>query len=200
MSDVGFSFHVDLMAAALALGYLLGSIPFGLFFSYASGAGDVRGGAVIGRTELIRGMRTEWGLLGGVLDPHAAFLILRGLKTYFIRYQAQCANAMRIAEVLAAHPAVARVHYPGLPTHPQHALAQKQMYDAAIAELQKAIAFSGHSGAYDSNLGYAYARSGRRDDAIRIINDLDSCGACVIARSSHARASVVRPRAISTEP
>src|SRR3569833_1166881 len=94
---------------------------------YASGAGDVMGGAVIGRTELIRSMRTEWGLLGGTLDPHAAFLILRGLKTYFVRYRAQCANAQRIAEVLAAHPAVARGHYPGLPTHPQHALAQAQM-------------------------------------------------------------------------
>jgi len=94
---------------------------------YASGAGDVMGGAVIGRTELIRSMRTEWGLLGGTLDPHAAFLILRGLKTYFVRYQAQCANAQRIAEVLAAHPAVSRVHYPGLPTHPQHALAKAQM-------------------------------------------------------------------------
>jgi cystathionine beta-lyase/cystathionine gamma-synthase len=94
---------------------------------YASGAGDVMGGAVIGRTELIRSMRTEWGLLGGTLDPHAAFLILRGLKTYFVRYQAQCANAQRIAEVLAAHAAVARVHYPGLPTHPQHALAKAQM-------------------------------------------------------------------------
>jgi cystathionine beta-lyase/cystathionine gamma-synthase len=94
---------------------------------YASGAGDVMGGAVIGRTELIRSMRNEWGLLGGTLDPHAAFLILRGLKTYFVRYQAQCANAMRIAEVLATHPAVARVHYPGLPAHPQHALAKAQM-------------------------------------------------------------------------
>jgi len=94
---------------------------------YASGAGDVMGGAVIGRTELIRSMRTEWGLLGGTLDPHAAFLILRGLKTYFVRYRAQCANALRIAEVLAAHPAVARVHYPGLTTHPQHALAKAQM-------------------------------------------------------------------------
>jgi cystathionine beta-lyase/cystathionine gamma-synthase len=94
---------------------------------YASGAGDVMGGAVIGRTELIRSMRTDWGTLGGTLDPHAAFLILRGLKTYFVRYRAQCANAMRIAELLAAHPAVARVHYPGLPTHPQHELAKSQM-------------------------------------------------------------------------
>jgi cystathionine beta-lyase/cystathionine gamma-synthase len=96
---------------------------------YASGAGDVMGGAVIGRGELIRSMRTDFGTLGGTLDPHAAFLILRGLKTYFVRYQAQCANARRIAEFLEAHPAVARVHYPGLAGHPQHALARSQMRD-----------------------------------------------------------------------
>ena len=96
---------------------------------YASGAGDVMGGAVIGRAELIRGLRTDFGTLGGTLDPHAAFLILRGLKTYFIRYQAQCATAQRVAEFLVGHPDVARVHYPGLPTHPQHALARAQMKD-----------------------------------------------------------------------
>lgn len=96
---------------------------------YASGAGDVMGGAVIGRSDLIRGMRNDFGALGGMLDPHAAFLILRGLKTYFVRYQAQSASAMKIAELLAAHPAVALVHYPGLPTHPQHALAREQMKD-----------------------------------------------------------------------
>jgi cystathionine beta-lyase/cystathionine gamma-synthase len=96
---------------------------------YASGAGDVMGGAVIGRSELIRAMRMDFGVLGGTLDPHAAFLILRGLKTYFVRYRAQCASAARIARQLAAHPAVARVHYPGLAAHPQHALAAQQMQD-----------------------------------------------------------------------
>jgi cystathionine beta-lyase/cystathionine gamma-synthase len=96
---------------------------------YASGAGDVMGGAVIGRSDLIRGMRNDFGALGGMLDPHAAFLILRGLKTYFVRYQAQSASALKIAEMLATHPAVARVHYPGLPGHPQHALAREQMKD-----------------------------------------------------------------------
>ena len=74
-------------------------------------------------------MRTDFGALGGTLDPHAAFLILRGLKTYFVRYQAQCASAGRIAQWLAQQPAVARVHYPGLPEHPQHALAARQMQD-----------------------------------------------------------------------
>jgi cystathionine beta-lyase/cystathionine gamma-synthase len=96
---------------------------------YASGTGDVMGGAVIARAELIRAMRNDFRVLGGTLDPHAAFLILRGLKTYFVRYQAQCASAARIAHHLAAHPAVARVHYPGLPTHPQYALAAQQMSD-----------------------------------------------------------------------
>jgi cystathionine beta-lyase/cystathionine gamma-synthase len=96
---------------------------------YASGTGDVMGGAVIGPTELIRALRTDFGALGGALDPHAAYLILRGLKTYFTRYQAQCASAGRIAQYLSQHAAVARVHYPGLPTHPQHALAAQQMQD-----------------------------------------------------------------------
>src|SRR5580692_8695776 len=88
---------------------------------YASGAGDVMGGAVIGRSDLIRGMRNDFGAIGGTLDPHAAFLILRGMKTYFVRYQAQSASAMKVAELLAGHPAVVKVHYPGLATHPQHA-------------------------------------------------------------------------------
>ena len=96
---------------------------------YASGAGDVLGGAAVARGELIRSMRTDFGMLGGTLDPHAAYLILRGIKTYFVRYTAQSASAQHVAELLASHPAVARVHYPGLPSHPQHALARAQMKD-----------------------------------------------------------------------
>lgn len=94
---------------------------------YASGTGDVMGGAVIGRSELIDEMRPDFSVLGAHLDPHAAFLIQRGLKTYFVRYTAQTANAQKIAEFLAAHPAVTRCHYPGLAAHPQAALARKQM-------------------------------------------------------------------------
>ncbi|HVP33245.1 MAG TPA: aminotransferase class I/II-fold pyridoxal phosphate-dependent enzyme [Steroidobacteraceae bacterium] len=96
---------------------------------YASGAGDVLGGAVIGPAALIRTLHGDFGVLGGTLDPHAAFLILRGLKSYFVRYQAQCQRALGIAQLLERHPAVARVHYPGLPAHPQHALAARQMRD-----------------------------------------------------------------------
>jgi len=97
---------------------------------YASGTGDVMGGAVIARAELIDGMRPDFSVLGALLDPHAAFLIQRGLKTYFVRYTAQTANAQKIAEFLASHTAVARCHYPGLPSHPQAALARKQMREA----------------------------------------------------------------------
>jgi cystathionine beta-lyase/cystathionine gamma-synthase len=94
---------------------------------YASGHGDVMGGAVIGRRELIDAMREDFIDLGPTLDPHAAYLVLRGLKTYFLRWDCQCANAARVAEFLQSHPAVGRVRYPGLPGDPGHALAAKQM-------------------------------------------------------------------------
>ena len=86
---------------------------------FVSGHGDVMGGAAIASNGLIRTLRPDFTLLGGVLDPHAAFLLQRGLKTYFVRYQAQCASAQRVAEYLARTPAVERTHYPGLPTLPR---------------------------------------------------------------------------------
>jgi cystathionine beta-lyase/cystathionine gamma-synthase len=94
---------------------------------FASGHGDVMGGAVIAKVALINALRQDFSTLGGVLDPHAAFLLQRGLKTYFVRYRTQCASAQRIAEFLSAHPAVERTHYPGLSTDPGHALAREQM-------------------------------------------------------------------------
>jgi cystathionine beta-lyase/cystathionine gamma-synthase len=96
---------------------------------YASGHGDVMGGAVIGNNGLVRRVRAQATLLGPTLDPHAAFLIQRGLKTYHLRRAAQCSTASRIAELLAGDPRVARVHYPGLARHPDHALASVQMGD-----------------------------------------------------------------------
>jgi cystathionine beta-lyase/cystathionine gamma-synthase len=108
-----------------------GQYPVDIFIhsltKYASGSGDVMGGAVIARSDIIRGLRAEFGTLGGILDPHAAFLIARSLKTYYLRYEAQSIAAQRIAEMLAAHPGVEKVHYPGLPSHPQHQLARRQM-------------------------------------------------------------------------
>jgi cystathionine beta-lyase/cystathionine gamma-synthase len=96
---------------------------------YASGHGDVMGGAIIARGELIAAMRKDIGPMGAALDPHAAFLIQRGMRTYFLRYERQCANALAVSEFLQQHPRVSRVHYPGLTSHPQHDLARRQMKD-----------------------------------------------------------------------
>jgi cystathionine beta-lyase/cystathionine gamma-synthase len=96
---------------------------------YASGHGDVMGGAIIARNELIAQMRKDIVSMGPTLDPHAAFLIQRGLRTYFLRYERQCANALAVSRFLQDHGRVKRVFYPGLETHPQHALAKRQMSD-----------------------------------------------------------------------
>jgi cystathionine beta-lyase/cystathionine gamma-synthase len=96
---------------------------------YASGHGDVMGGAIIARGELIAAMRKDIGTMGPTLDPHAAFLIQRGMRTYFLRYERQCANALAASQFLESHPRVKRVHYPGLSSHPQHQLARRQMSD-----------------------------------------------------------------------
>jgi cystathionine beta-lyase/cystathionine gamma-synthase len=96
---------------------------------YASGHGDVMGGAIIAGRELIKDMRKDIVSMGPTLDPHAAFLIQRGMRTYFLRYERQCANAAAVSRFLADHPRVKRVFYPGLESHPQHALAKRQMKD-----------------------------------------------------------------------
>jgi cystathionine beta-lyase/cystathionine gamma-synthase len=96
---------------------------------FASGHGDVMGGAIIARSELIAEMRKDIESMGPTLDPHAAFLIERGMRTYVLRYQRQCANALAVSRYLQGHRRVKRVFYPGLESHPQHALAKRQMRD-----------------------------------------------------------------------
>ena len=96
---------------------------------YASGHGDVMGGAIIARSELIADMRKDINAMGPTLDPHAAFLIQRGMRTYFLRYERQCANALACSVFLKKHARVRHVFYPGLDSHPQHSLARRQMSD-----------------------------------------------------------------------
>jgi cystathionine beta-lyase/cystathionine gamma-synthase len=96
---------------------------------YASGHGDVMGGAIIANNPLIALMRKDLASMGPTLDPHAAFLIQRGLRTYFLRYERECANALLVSRFLHEHYRVKRVFYPGLQTHPQHLLAKRQMKD-----------------------------------------------------------------------
>jgi methionine gamma-lyase len=96
---------------------------------YLNGHGDVMAGVVVGGSELMERVRFTGvqKLTGACLSAMDAFLVLRGLKTLSLRMEQHCRTASALAEQLAGHPAVARVHYPGLPTHPQHALAGRQM-------------------------------------------------------------------------
>ncbi|MFZ0980336.1 MAG: aminotransferase class I/II-fold pyridoxal phosphate-dependent enzyme [Candidatus Acidiferrales bacterium] len=94
---------------------------------YLAGHSDVIAGAAAGSAGLIRKVRENVIQLGGSMDPEAAFLLIRGMKTLEVRVERQCKNAMAVAKFLAKHPKVARVHYPGLPSHPDHNLAKRQM-------------------------------------------------------------------------
>jgi methionine-gamma-lyase len=94
---------------------------------YLSGHSDVIAGAAAGSAGLIRHIRGAIVELGGSMDPEAAFLLIRGMKTLEVRVERQCQTAMKVASFLARHPKVARVHYPGLSSHPDHALAKRQM-------------------------------------------------------------------------
>ena len=94
---------------------------------YLGGHNDLLAGAIIGEKELLDDIENTRGVLGGVADPHNAYLLIRGLKTLELRVQRQNENGQRVAEYLQAHPAVERVYYPGLPSHPDHEIARRLM-------------------------------------------------------------------------
>ena len=92
---------------------------------YLNGHADIVGGAIAGRTEWIERIRHRMNHLGGCMDPHAAFLLNRGLMTLALRVRHQNQSTLRIAQFLQSHPAVARVNYAGLDSHGRHARARK---------------------------------------------------------------------------
>ena len=95
---------------------------------FLNGHSDSVGGIVVAvKDDHIEWLKFIQNAEGAILGPMDAWLVLRGTKTLPIRMERHNANAMALAEFLAAHPKVTRVHYPGLPSHPQHALARKQM-------------------------------------------------------------------------
>jgi len=94
---------------------------------FISGHGDVTGGLVLGRREAMGRVRAAMIRAGTNLGPFDAWLATRGARTLAVRLERQCATAFRLARVLEEHPAVARVYYPGLRSHPQHELAKKLM-------------------------------------------------------------------------
>jgi cystathionine beta-lyase/cystathionine gamma-synthase len=92
---------------------------------YLNGHSDIVAGAVIGRRALVESITHRLNHLGGTMDPHAAFLLHRGLKTLAVRMRQHNESALRIARLLEEHPAVLRVNYPGLKSHPRHERACK---------------------------------------------------------------------------
>lgn len=91
---------------------------------YLNGHSDIVAGAVIGRAELVENITHTMNHLGGSLDPHACFLLDRGLKTLAVRMRYQNESALRIARFLEAHPKIEKVNYPGLESHPGHERAR----------------------------------------------------------------------------
>ena len=94
---------------------------------YLGGHSDVVGGCVVGAKELLDPIKFYQNAAGGVPGPFDSYLVLRGLKTLAVRMDRHCDNAVSLAAWLVKHPAVAQVYYPGLPDHPGHAVARKQM-------------------------------------------------------------------------
>jgi len=92
---------------------------------YLNGHSDLIAGAVMGRSARVREVKRTLDHLGGSLDPHACFMLQRGLKTLGVRYRHQCATSLAVARFLEDHPSVAGVNHPGLASHPQHARARE---------------------------------------------------------------------------
>jgi methionine-gamma-lyase len=158
---------------------------------YLSGHSDVIAGAAAGRHSLIERIRDMIIYLGGSMDPEAAYLLIRGMKTLELRVRRQCETALAVARFLEKHPKVARVHYPGLASHPDHALAKRQMKG-----------FGGMM-AFDLKGGLAAAR--RFCDRTRVFLLAVSLGGAeslvvLPMYSSHYRMTVAELRAAGVEP
>jgi cystathionine gamma-synthase len=97
---------------------------------YLGGHNDLLAGTVTGPRELIEPVRSALGVLGGIIDAHAAWLLLRGIKTLDIRMERHNSNGLALATYLESHPKIRKVWYPGLPSHPDHAIAQRIMHGA----------------------------------------------------------------------
>src|ERR1700722_706474 len=158
---------------------------------YLAGHSDVIAGAAAGRKALIEQIRHMIIYLGGSMDPEAAFLLIRGMKTLEVRVWRQCATALTLAKYLEKNPKVARVHYPGLASHPDHRLAKRQMrgFGAMLA--------------FDLKGGLKAAR--RFCDRARIFLMAASLGgaeslAVLPIYTSHYNMSLAELRAASVEP
>lgn len=121
---------------------------------YLGGHNDLLAGAVVGAEELVEEIEATRGVLGGMSNPNDAYLLIRGIKTLDLRVRRQNDNGQRVAEFLATHPTVSRVHYPGLVSHPDHQVARRQM--------------RGFGGVVSFEIEGDMARTGRFIDRLRL--------------------------------
>ena len=94
---------------------------------YLGGHNDLMAGVVVGKADTIQALREHQGMFGALASPFTAYMLIRGLKTFAVRMRQQNASGLKIATFLENHPKVERVWYPGLASHPAHAIATKQM-------------------------------------------------------------------------
>lgn len=118
------TFATPVLQNPLAIGY---DMVVHSATKFLGGHSDVIAGVAAGSKHWMERIRHFVIYLGGSMDPEAAYLLIRGAKTLGVRVERQCANAMAVAQFLENHPKVAKMHYPGLKSHPDHALAKKQM-------------------------------------------------------------------------
>ncbi|BBH00291.1 Pyridoxal phosphate-dependent transferases superfamily protein [Prunus dulcis] len=133
------TFATPLNQKALALG---ADLVVHSATKYIGGHNDVLAGCISGSLKLVSEIRTLHHILGGALNPNAAYLIIRGMKTLHLRVQQQNSTASRMAKILEAHPKVARVYYPGLPSHPEHQLAKRQMTGLVVLSVLRDLSQS----------------------------------------------------------
>ncbi|HKV27777.1 MAG TPA: aminotransferase class I/II-fold pyridoxal phosphate-dependent enzyme [Candidatus Acidoferrales bacterium] len=126
VSIVDNTFASPVLQKPLALGF---DMVVHSATKYLGGHSDLVAGAVAGPQAWISRVRDNIIYLGGCMDPAGAYLLIRGMKTLSVRIERQCKSAMAVAKFLERHPKVARVHYPGLASHPDHKLARRQMRD-----------------------------------------------------------------------
>ncbi len=147
--DSTFASPINLKPLALGADLVIHSAT-----KYLGGHNDLLAGVIVGPKETMLTLRTARNILGGVADPHNAYLLLRGLKTLAIRIQKQNENGLRVAQFLESQPKVRQVYYPGLPSHPDHEIARRLM--------------TGFGGVVTFEIDGDLERTGRFVDALRL--------------------------------
>jgi cystathionine gamma-synthase len=134
-TDIGRRHNIEtLIDATLATPYNVKPLEYGVDYvlhsatKYLGGHNDLLAGVIVGSKEKLDAIRKLRGIMGAINSPHNIYLLERGLKTFELRMQRHNATGQAIAEFLENHPRVERVFYPGLPSHPYHAITQRQMH------------------------------------------------------------------------